>query len=184
MGGWRDEDRDAGTADRCQRPAGRRHAAARSGTTCARRCWRGPEQFVQTLTEKLMIFALGRALRVQRHADGARDRARRRPPTTTVSRRSCRASSHSDAFQHAAGCPPRPALRRPQQPRSVPRHREITDHVHHQETSLAPHRAARPGCGRGAAAAGCDDPGAPRRWPRPPRRPGRAWASSISRTAR
>ena len=38
---------------------------------------RKPDQFVQTLTEKLMTYALGPHARLQGHADGARDRARR-----------------------------------------------------------------------------------------------------------
>ena len=37
---------------------------------------RRPDQFVQALTEKLMMYALGRELRVSRHAAGPGDRAR------------------------------------------------------------------------------------------------------------
>ncbi len=29
---------------------------------CAMRCWRNPDQFVQTLTTKLMIYAMGRPM--------------------------------------------------------------------------------------------------------------------------
>ena len=58
-----------------------------------------PDVFVQTLTEKLLTYALGRGLDVPRHAGRARDRATRLAARTTGSRRSCSASSTACRFR-------------------------------------------------------------------------------------
>ena len=62
VGAWRDVDRYAGTRDRLGGRAAGRHAGRRAPTTCARRCMRDPEQFVQTFTERLLMYALGRTI--------------------------------------------------------------------------------------------------------------------------
>jgi len=64
VGGWRERDLDAGTAiDASGRLADGREV---SGPSQLRQALMArPDQFVQTLTEKLMVFALGRSLRYQ-----------------------------------------------------------------------------------------------------------------------
>ena len=62
IGAWRVKDREAGAADRLVGPARRRHAPSTGPSICVKRCSRDPTQFVQTLTEKLMTFALGRSV--------------------------------------------------------------------------------------------------------------------------
>ena len=49
---------------------------------------RRPEQFVQTMTEKLMTYALGRSVEVLRHAGGPRRSCATPRATTIASRRS------------------------------------------------------------------------------------------------
>ena len=64
VGGWRDRDRDAGSAiDSRGRLSDGTEIASPEQLRNA--LLRRPEQFVQTLTEKLMVFALGRSLRYQ-----------------------------------------------------------------------------------------------------------------------
>ena len=70
-------DRDTRDADRRGRRAAGRHGGAAARTTCARRCSRGPTQFVQTLTEKLMTYALGRSLEYRDMPSVRAHRARR-----------------------------------------------------------------------------------------------------------
>jgi hypothetical protein len=62
VGAWRDKDRDAGTAiDSSGQLSDGTHL---DGPAELRKALlRRPDQFVQTLTEKLMVFALGRGLR-------------------------------------------------------------------------------------------------------------------------
>jgi hypothetical protein len=63
-GGWRDRDRDAGTAiDAAGRLADGRSVKGPRDLSLA--LLARPDQFIQTLTEKLMIYALGRPLRAQ-----------------------------------------------------------------------------------------------------------------------
>ena len=45
---------------------------------------RHPEQFVTTVAEKLLMYAIGAQCPVLRSAGGARNRARRRAPATTA----------------------------------------------------------------------------------------------------
>jgi len=63
-GAWRDRDRDAGTAIDA---TGKLASGARVGSPreLSLALLARPEQFIQTLTEKLMIYALGRPLRAQ-----------------------------------------------------------------------------------------------------------------------
>ena len=77
IGEWRAEDRYAGDADRRVRHSCRRHAGATARPTCARRCSKRPEQFVQTLTEKLMTYALGRSVEYYDMPTVRADRPRR-----------------------------------------------------------------------------------------------------------
>jgi len=64
VGGWRDLDRDAGTAiDSSGQLADGTHVSGPAQLNEA--LLARPDQFVQALTEKLMVFALGRALRPQ-----------------------------------------------------------------------------------------------------------------------
>ncbi|MEP7245253.1 MAG: DUF1592 domain-containing protein [Gammaproteobacteria bacterium] len=64
VGAWREKDRDAGTAiDSSGQLSDGTHLNGPAELRMA--LLRRPEQFVQTLTEKLMVFALGRALRYQ-----------------------------------------------------------------------------------------------------------------------
>ena len=86
VGVWRTKDRLAGDAIDCERRAARWHEDQRPGRPAQCAAWPNPDQFVQTLTEKLMTYALGPHRRVSRHADGPRDRARQRRRTTTGSR--------------------------------------------------------------------------------------------------
>ena len=62
IGEWRAKDRYAGDGDRRVRHSSwtARRSAARP--ICARRSSSDPEQFVQTMTEKLMTYALGRSV--------------------------------------------------------------------------------------------------------------------------
>jgi hypothetical protein len=64
VGGWRDRDRDAGTvidsSGRLANGMDVKGPAQLSAALLAR-----PDQFIQALTEKLMVFALGRGLRYQ-----------------------------------------------------------------------------------------------------------------------
>jgi Protein of unknown function (DUF1585) len=63
-GAWRDRDRDAGTAiDASGRLAG--GTAVKGPRDLSLALLARPDQFIQTLTEKLMIYALGRPLRAQ-----------------------------------------------------------------------------------------------------------------------
>ena len=62
-----------------------------------------PDQFVQNVTEKLMMYALGRTHRGTRHAGRARHRARGGRATTTGSQRSSPTSCTSDAFHEGEG---------------------------------------------------------------------------------
>ena len=48
-----------------------------------------PEQFVNTATEKLLMYAISRNVAVLRRSRRARHRARRAPKTTTRSNRWC-----------------------------------------------------------------------------------------------
>jgi hypothetical protein len=64
IGGWRDRDRDAGT--RIDSSGKLANGTQITGPAQLRQALLArPEQFVQTLAEKLMIFALGRGLRYQ-----------------------------------------------------------------------------------------------------------------------
>ena len=85
VGAWRDIDRDAGDAiDSSGELASGTHVngpAELSQALLAR-----PDQFVQAITEKLMVFALGREPALPGHAGGARHRAPRGRRKTIVSR--------------------------------------------------------------------------------------------------
>ena len=85
IGDWRDVDalRRRRSTRRRQLPDG---TQLNGPATCATRCSRSPDQFAQTLTEKLMTYALGRGARVLRHAGRAADRARRRQGRLQVPR--------------------------------------------------------------------------------------------------
>ena len=96
---------------------------------------RRPDQFVQTLTEKLMMYALGRSSSTTTCRRCARSCATPQP-TTIGSRRSCWAScgaSRSRCRRAGAEIPRGSAAART---RGV-------DDVRHQEASVAPHGAAR-----------------------------------------
>ena len=83
VGEWRTKDRIAGTAidasgelpdgTKINGPIDLRNALASN-----------PNQFVQTLTEKLMTYATGSRGRLSRHADGPRHRARQREGRLSV----------------------------------------------------------------------------------------------------
>jgi hypothetical protein len=61
VGGWRDKDRDAGSAiDSSGQLADGTHVS--NPAQLRQALLAHPDQFVQTLTEKLMTFALGRAV--------------------------------------------------------------------------------------------------------------------------
>ena len=187
---------------------------ARRSTACAgsaRRCCERPDVFVQTLTEKLLIYALGRGLSPTTCRWSGRSSAPRKP-TRTGSRPSCWGSSTACQFQMRS-----PSARPewhpgwapiPRQPMVGPFHGPLVTQgdsaMFITKTSL-PRRTFLRGMGatRGAAAARChgaggdragaDGCGAPRRasasftcrtartWPRGRRRPP-AGASRISPT--
>ena len=100
-----------------------------------------PEQFVQTLTEKLMTYALGPQRRVLRHAGRARDRARRgaRRLPVLVDR-----DGHRRRARRSR-CSSVPSSRRRARRRDADRVERLrrSRHVHHQEASVAPHVPAR-----------------------------------------
>ena len=62
IGAWRVKDREAGAADRLVGPARRRHRRRTGPYDLREALLAEPSQFVQTLTEKLMIYALGRSV--------------------------------------------------------------------------------------------------------------------------
>ena len=69
IGAWRERDGD--TPVDAQRHAGRRHEGRRARAISRRALMSHPELFVTNVTEKLMTYALGRALEHRRHAGGA-----------------------------------------------------------------------------------------------------------------
>ena len=85
VGTWRD--RDGGIAGRRVGPAGGRHAARRSGRPAPGAAQPGPTRSSRPPTERLLTYALGRPVRVLRHAGRAGHCRRRRRRTTTGSRR-------------------------------------------------------------------------------------------------
>ena len=118
------------------------------------------QQFVTTVTEKLLTYALGRAARVTTTAGRPQDRPRRRRRPTTAGRPSFSASSQSVAVSDE----------------------ESGIMIITKKTLSRADGAARPGRGAGAAAARRHGAGLrARRGPPRPRRCG-AWASSTCRT--
>ena len=97
VGGWRT--REAGAAVDAAGALTDGTPRRRAWSSCGRRCSTHPDVFVRTLTEKLLIYALGRGPAALRHAGGAGHRARRRGAATTGSRRSCSAIVKSAPFQ-------------------------------------------------------------------------------------
>ena len=79
------------------RGAARRHAACRAPTICARRCCAGPDQFVQTFTERLMTYALGTHDRPRGHARRCARSCATRRATIIGFRRSSAASWKASA---------------------------------------------------------------------------------------
>ena len=75
IGEWRDQDRYAGTKiDASGRLVDGTAVSSPADLRVA--LTKRPEQFVQTLTERLMMYALGRTVEYLRHAERAPDRAR------------------------------------------------------------------------------------------------------------
>ena len=77
VGEWRYQRSLRRHRHRCVRAARRRHAVG-SPRDLRKALTKQPEQFVQTMTEKLMTYALGRNLEYSRHARRPRNRPRRR----------------------------------------------------------------------------------------------------------
>ncbi len=108
VGAWRDKDRDAGSPiDSSGQLADGTHV---SGPAQLRKALLArPDQFVQTLTEKLMTFALGRAVTYQDMPTRSGDRAPRGRATTTASKPSSRASWKAKPFEMRELPPAKPA---------------------------------------------------------------------------
>ena len=64
VGGWRDRDLDAGAPIDAGGKLSERQCRSRGPSDLRKALLARPDQFVQTITEKLMTFALGRSLRV------------------------------------------------------------------------------------------------------------------------
>ena len=126
-----------------------------------------PDVFVQTLTEKLLIYALGRGLSAEDMPAGATDRAHgdSRPVPVLGHRarhRQQRAVSDAESLGCAGvhpGAAPIPRCRWRPVPQTVSDTRRFGD-VHHQDVVAAADVPARGGRHARAAAARCDGAGA------------------------
>ncbi len=119
-----------------------------------------PDQFVETMTEKFLSYALGRSLT-------AYDMPTVRKIVRDAARDNYRFSSHRDGNRRERAVPDGKSAGGGAQPgagclgEAVGNFRRRSN-VHHQETSRAPHVPARHGRHHGSAAAGCHDSGAHR----------------------
>ena len=99
VGQFRTVDPQTAPADRHRGDDAGRHAHRAGRTTCTALAARG-DQFVQTITEKLMTYAVGRHIEHQRHADRAPHRARGGADGNRV--RVARAAASSTAMRSVA----------------------------------------------------------------------------------
>ena len=102
-GAWRDRDLDAGTLIDAERHGSRAATPVKGPADLSQALLARPDQFVQALTEKLMIYRAGPPAAPPGHADRARHRAAGGRRTTIASRRIVKGIVASDAHSGRDG---------------------------------------------------------------------------------